>query len=279
MNPKIRLLAIDLDGTLLAPDKSLSEANIEAVCQAREAGVQVVLVSARPPFGIFPIAGRLGLDGAMIAYNGAFGIEVPSEEVFIDRPLSRQDAVRLVEIIRRYDLYTGYYAAMEWFVEKVCKETEWEAESLRRRPEVVEDLTHASLPGPHKLIIIELDEPQKLTPCHSEIRAALPRVNAHFSGENALEISDERASKGTALLLLAERMGLEPGHVAAIGDGENDLSMLQFAGTTAAVANAPAVVREAADFVVASNQDSGVAEAIRRLLEGRMHARQNPRRP
>jgi Cof subfamily protein (haloacid dehalogenase superfamily) len=266
MNHKTKLLAIDLDGTLLAPDKSLSAANIEAVRQAGESGVRVVLVSARPPFGILPIAERLELDGAVIAYNGAFGLRGPGDQVFLNQPLSRRDARRLVPIIRRHDLYTGYYAAMEWFVEKVCREMEFEAASLERRPEVVEDLTDPSLPRPHKLIVIELDEPQALTPCYSEIRATLPHLNAHFSDEYALEISDQRATKGAALALLTNDMGLEPGQVAAIGDGENDLSMLQFAGVGVAVANAPPSVLEAADFVVASNQDSGVAEAIHRLL-------------
>jgi Cof subfamily protein (haloacid dehalogenase superfamily) len=264
--PRVKLLAIDLDGTLLAPDKSLSAANLEAVHRARDAGVLVVLVSARPPFGIVPFSHRLGLDGAVIAYNGAFGIDVGREQVFLDRPLARRDGQGLVEVARRYDLYAGYYAAMEWFVERVCREMEWEAVSLKRRPKVVRDLTDNSLPRPHKLIVIELGEPQKLAECYSDIRAVLPHVNAHFSGEHALEISDQHASKGIALALLAESMGLDREQVAAIGDGENDLSMLQFAGVGVAVANAPVAVRDAADFVVASNEDSGVAEAIHRLL-------------
>jgi Cof subfamily protein (haloacid dehalogenase superfamily) len=267
--PRIDLLAIDLDGTLLAADKSLSAANIEAVQRARDQGIRILLVSARPPFGITPYAQQLGSTEILIAYNGAYVTDMEGEQVLLDRPLPRPFAQWLVEIIRRYELYTGYYAAMEWFVEKVCSEMHWEAQSLNRQPEVVEDLTVETLPRPHKLIVIELEQPEKLAGCFAEIRQALPHVNAHFSSHRSLEISDEHASKGTALAHLAGSMDLAREAIAAIGDGENDLSMLQFAGTSVAVANAQPAVLEAVDFVVASHEESGVAEAIERLLDER----------
>jgi Cof subfamily protein (haloacid dehalogenase superfamily) len=263
----IKLIAIDLDGTLMDSEKKISEANIEAAQRARQQGIYVVLVSARPPFGMSPAAERLGLDGVLIAYNGAYALKLSTRQVLIDRPMARADAHAVVHIFRRHDLYAGYYAADEWYVEKVCAEMEWEAQSLKRQPEIVPDLTVKGLPAPHKMILIDLQRSGRLHDCLNEIRKSLPHVNAHFSSEYGLEISDEHATKAGALAVIVDRMGLESGQVAAIGDGENDLSMLQYAGIGVAMGNAPSQVQVEADWVVTTNDHDGVAQAIDTILK------------
>lgn len=263
----IKLIAIDLDGTLMDSKKKISRANIEAVRRACQQGLHVVLVSARPPFGMSPAAEKLGLEGVLIAYNGAYALDLSTRQVLIDLPMARADAHALVHIFRRHDLYAGYYAAEEWFVEKVCAEMEWEAKSLKREPEIVPDLTAERLPPPHKMILIDLQRSGRLHDCLNEIRENLPHINAHFSSEYGLEISDEHATKAGALAVITNRMGLEARQVAAIGDGENDMSMLQYAGIGVAMGNAPSQVQAEADLVVTSNDHDGVAQAIDTILK------------
>jgi Cof subfamily protein (haloacid dehalogenase superfamily) len=262
----IRLLAIDLDGTLMDSNKQISQKNIEAVHHARQNGLYVVLVSARPPFGMSPTIEALGLDEILVAYNGAYALDLPSRQVLINQPLDIMDVYQLVHIFRSYDLYAGYYAAEEWYVEKICAEMEWEAQSLKQHPEVVKDLTIKDLPAPHKIILIDLMQSGRLQDCLKEIRERLPHINAHFSGPYSLEISHELASKSRALAIIAGRMGLEAHEVAAIGDGENDMSMLQYAGIGIAMGNASSRVQAEADLTVGSNDQDGVAQAIDTIL-------------
>jgi len=263
----IKLLAIDLDGTLMNSKKQISKANVEAIHRARQQGLHVVLVSARSPFGMSPSLQTLGLDEILIAYNGAYALDLPSQKVLIDQPLAREDAHALVHTFRRHDLYAGYYAADEWYVEKVCAEMDWEAQSLKRQPEVVEDLTARDLPVPHKIILIDLEESGRLHACLKDIREELSHINAHFSSPRSLEINHERATKARALEIIADMLELQAQEVAAIGDGENDVSMLGYAGMGVAMGNAPSHVQAAADLTVGSNDQDGVAQAIAHILQ------------
>src|SRR2546421_654637 len=82
-----RLLAVDVDGTILTADRLVSDVNVEAVAQARAVGVEIVLVSGRPPFGMDYISQRLGFDGYQIAYNGALAVDRRTNEVLFHRTL------------------------------------------------------------------------------------------------------------------------------------------------------------------------------------------------
>lgn len=266
---RVALIAIDVDGTLLTPNNRVTEASIVAAQQACDQGLAIVLISGRPPFGVLPAARQLGLDGVLVAYNGAHIIDVANDEVLLNRTLSAGDACRAVEIIRRHGLYTGYYAGMNWLVEKVCDEMRLEQNALGRAPEVVSDLITAAPSRPNKLIVIEMEDGERLERGYRALRAALPGLNIHYSSPDSFEIVDGNASKADALAFLARRMGIEPEMVMAIGDSHNDVSMLSFAGLAVAMGNAPPGVKEAADWVVASNTEDGVAEAIQRLLRAR----------
>jgi Cof subfamily protein (haloacid dehalogenase superfamily) len=265
----IKLIAIDLDGTLMDSQKQVSPANVQAIQRASQQGIRVVLISARPPFGMTPSADRVGLDEILIAYNGAYALEPPNQKVLIDQPLTTEDCHALIHILRRHDLYTGFYAADQWFVEKECAEMEWEAQALARYPQIIPDLTASELPRPHKMILIDLKESGRLQTCFEEIRSELPNVNAHFSGDRTLEINDQNASKSNALSLIARRLGFEVAEVAALGDGENDVPMLKYAGLGVAMGNAPSHVQAQADMTVASNDHNGVAQAIETILQDR----------
>jgi Cof subfamily protein (haloacid dehalogenase superfamily) len=266
---RIALIAVDVDGTLLTPDNRVTEASIAAAQQACDQGLAIVLISGRPPFGVLPAARRLGLSGVLIAYNGAYIIDCVNDEVLLNRTLSAENARRAVKIIRQHGLYTGYYAGMNWLVEKVCDEMRFEQNALGCAPKVVSDLITEAPSRPNKLIVIEKEVGERLERGYRALRAALPDVNIHYSSPDSFEVVDGNTSKADALAFLARRMGIEPEMVMAIGDSHNDLSMLSFAGLAVAMGNAPPEVKEAADWVVMSNTEDGVAEAIQRLLQAR----------
>lgn len=262
----IRLIAIDLDGTLLNSSNMVSEANIQAVRRARERGLEVVLISARSPMGMSGALDSLGLAGPVVAYNGACIVDTRTQTVLLDRPMTIEDSRAAVHIVREHGLYTGYYAGMRWLVEKECDEMRLEQRSMKQRPDVV-DLTGNDVPPANKLIVISIRNRAHLEACYEQMRARLPHLNIHFSGPVSFEVCHTAATKGAALAFLAERAGLLPQAIMAIGDNYNDVDMLSFAGLGVAVGNAPADVQAVADWVVDPHDQNGVAQAITRLLD------------
>jgi hypothetical protein len=264
-HPPFRVIAVDLDGTLLSTELLVSEENRRAIQLAYRQGLQIVLVSARPPFGIQMILEDLELDGCLVAYNGAYVIDAHRGEVLVDQAIAKENTLKAIQIIREHELYVGYYAGFEWYVEKECAEMHWERRALKRFPHVV-DLTQPSLPEPHKLIVIDLEDNQRLLRVYRTMQGDLPDLNIHFSGQHAFEVTHQMATKGRALAFLAQKMNVPPESFAAIGDNYNDLEMFSFAGVSIAMGNSPSEVQSAADRVVASNDEHGVSQAIRWLL-------------
>lgn len=261
----IDLIAVDLDGTLLNSALLVSDRTLQVVQRAYQAGINFVLVSARPPFGMVHVLDRLAIDLHLVAYNGAYVTSSNLDEVLLERPMATADAQNAIRIIREYGLYTGYYVAMQWYVEKECEEMHFERRALNYEP-LVTDLAQLTDLNPHKLIVIDLNDSSRLEAGYQAFRSTLPHLSVHYSGQVSFEVNDRRATKASALAFLAKKMNIAPKAILAIGDNFNDMDMFKFAGTSVAMGNAPPEVQASADLVVASNDQDGVAQAINRLL-------------
>jgi hypothetical protein len=260
------LIAIDLDGTLLTPENTITPETVQALRKARDHGHRLILISARPPFGMAPYADQIDLKDYLIAYNGAFILNRKDGGVLLDRPLAADDTRTIVEIVRAHDAYTGYYVGQEWYVEKVCEEMRLEQRAQKQTPNIVEDLVTQAPDRAHKCIILDLAEDHQLPVIYEDITSQLPHLNAHYSSPYSIEISSQSASKGAALEFFAGYIGMDGDAVLAVGDGHNDLSMLNYAGVGVAVVNAPDEVKDAADWVVAANDAGGIVELVERVL-------------
>jgi len=259
---RISLLAIDLDGTLLISDNSVSDANVEAVALACQAGVEVLIVSARPPFGMDEASRWLGLDGIQIAYNGAYVVDRASGKVLLHHPMTAEEAKVMIQLLREHGLYVGYYCGMEWYVELECEEMRFEQRGLQGAPKVVTDLLSDAPPQPDKLIVIDLNRQDRLAAFYEAAHETMPGLNILYSSPGSIEIGSIDASKGLALAWIADHLGIPRREVMAIGDNFNDLSMFDIAGNAVGVGNAPEAIQARAGLVVASNDMDGVAETI-----------------
>lgn len=262
-----QLVAIDLDGTLLSSDHQVSDENLAAIQEARRMGLCVILVSARPPFGMQMVLDKIELDEWLVAYNGAYLIDTRNGVVCLDIPISKPDVLTAIQVIRENELYVGYYAGLEWYVEKDCDEMHWERRSLKRFPHII-DLTEEAVPEAHKLIVADLKNHERLLRGYEQLKIALPDLNIHYSGPHSFEVTHRKASKGGALEYLSKTMKTLPEFFVAIGDNYNDLEMFAIAGLSIAMGNAPEAVQAKADWVVPSNDENGVSVAIYRLLAG-----------
>jgi len=257
----IRLIAIDLDGTLLDHTRDIPAANIEAVSAARDAGVCVVLASGRIRPSMEPFAARLGLTGPMICANGAHVVGEAGREI-LHVGLDSATTHTVLQYAEEHRIHLNIYTRSTL---RFLANTPW-GDVYRTRvsavqPEMLKPEDRADL-SPTKLMIVA--DPGDV-PAHREALARLidhRRARMVVSEPEYLEFLSTSASKGSALAILSEACGYRREDVAAVGDYQNDLEMVQWAGLSAAVANAAPEVAAAATVRVASNEQAGVAEFI-----------------
>jgi Cof subfamily protein (haloacid dehalogenase superfamily) len=259
----IRLVASDLDGTLLLPDETVSERTRAALAAAKEAGITVVLVSGRQPRSLAPIAERIGVGGIAICANGALIWDLDAGTMVDATPLAADLASRLVHALR--EAIPGVLFAVE-LERGFGRERGWAEETTDVRPEVLEADALELITGP----VIKLLVRHPTLPFAELAERARQAIGddavATWAGLRLVEISAAGVTKAFALERVCERLGVDASEVVAVGDMPNDLAMLKWAGTAVAVANATQEVLDAADEVTAANVEDGVAQLLERIL-------------
>jgi hydroxymethylpyrimidine pyrophosphatase-like HAD family hydrolase len=263
---EIKLVASDLDGTLLRPDNTVSERTRQAIAAARQAGLTLVLVTGRPPRSLAPIAADIGLGGIAICANGAVVWDLDAGTVLDTSPLAAEAAVAMVRGLRQ--AIPGALFAVE-LERGFGREAGWADGTLLPAPDALEADALELVTGP--VVKLLLRHP---TLPHAEVaRRARDTVGEEavvtWAGTQVVEISAAGVTKARALRRLCDRLGVHREEVLAVGDMENDLAMLGWAGHAVAVANAQQNVLDAADEVTASNLDDGVAQVLERLVAER----------
>jgi Cof subfamily protein (haloacid dehalogenase superfamily) len=258
----IRLIAIDLDGTLLRSDKTVSPRAIETIKAVKKRGVRVVLASARPPRGVRDIYHQLGLDTVQINYNGALIHDPHRRAHLYHHPLPRKITRQITRWARRIDPHVGVYAEIldQWHTD--APHDEPQIETAKTFPPDYVGPLHTFLHLPiTKLMLIAPPARQK------KIRQGLARlfsrkISVAISDNHLVQIIHRRVNKGRALSLIADHYGIHREHVVAIGDAPNDIEMLRWAGVGVAMANAWDQTRRAADVITLSNDEDGVAAIL-----------------
>ena len=262
----IRLVASDLDGTLLLPDETVSQRTRAALAAAREAGITVVLVSGRPPRSLGPIAGRIGVGGIAICANGAVIWDLDSGTMVDSAPLAGELATRLVHGLRK--AIPGALFAVE-LEGSFGREAGWSDGLVAAPPDVLEADALELITGPVTKLLVRHPTMEFAEVAERARRVAGEDAVVTWAGLRLVEISAAGVTKASALERLCRHLGIAADEVVAVGDMPNDLAMLAWAGTAVAVANADRSVLEAADEVTASNTDDGVALLLERLVAAR----------
>lgn len=262
----IRLIATDLDGTLLRPDKTISQYTYTILQRIQTAGIVVVLISARPPRVVRKIAQEIGIAGLAICCNGAITYDLNQEMVVQHAPLSPKLALRLIQRLRQE--LPGLSFACESPSQFKCEPHYLRLCSTPKHKQSAFHVTDA---------LAFCNEPlTKLIALHPNYSPEeLGRLTAHITGEEAsvvhsgapfIEISAAGVTKAWALAKLCDQLGITAQEVMAFGDMPNDLSMLQWAGHAVAVANAHPQVQHAVNEITYSNAEDGVALVLERHL-------------
>ena len=262
-------IVLDVDGTLLDPQHRLSPANVAAVARARAAGLHVLLASGRSARALEPVVAALGLAGPLIAFNGAltFRSADGAIEALDGTPLDRDVAADVLALARAHGIEAGWFELDGWRVRTIGAGAIEEAMLTDEPPTEAPELPDGAGP-PYKLMCIAVTAEE--TAALHALRDRLPAaVAASFSHPRYLEITAPGTDKARAVRAAAARLGLAPSDLAAIGDAENDVTMLREAGVGIAMGNATAAVLAAAPHRTAANDRDGVAQAIDALLAAR----------
>lgn len=262
-----KLVLSDMDGTLLDPDKRLTDRARAAVAALHARGVGFALTSSRPPRAMRPFAEALEVRLPLSAFNGGL-IEARDGATLRSRPMDDRVAVRVIEFLRARGVDVWLYRGDDWIVDDTEGEyVAREAETLGYKPVAAKDLA-AEANGAVKLVASSSDL-DLMARCQGEVREAFPEVAAALSQPKYLDVTASGVDKGGSVRVIAAGAGVEPGEVMVVGDGHNDLPMFEAAGLAVAMGQADDAVRRRAHAVTASNADEGFAEAVERHVLSR----------
>ncbi len=256
-----RLVASDLDGTLVRSDLSVAPRTREVLARVEDAGALFVMVTGRPPRWMAPVAEQTGHRGLAVCANGAIVYDLHTEQVVRSSLLSADAALDVVAALRR-DL-PGIAFAVEKGVHGFGREAtyvpRWDVGEVLVAP--IEELV---ADGAVKLLARhdELGSDDLLARARASVGGSVECT--HSSSDGLLEISAGGVSKASGLASLAAEWGIGAAEVIAFGDMPNDLPMLAWAGHSVAMANAHPEVLFAVDEVTGSNDEDGVAQVLER---------------
>ncbi|HEX7733382.1 MAG TPA: Cof-type HAD-IIB family hydrolase [Ktedonobacteraceae bacterium] len=260
----VRLIATDLDGTLLRSDGSLSQRTIAALGRVQEAGIVVVLVSARPPRIVERIGRAAGIGGLAICCNGALLYDLDRSLVLASTTIL-PDAMQWITATLRQAM-PGMCFAVENGLSVICEPGYYACKphSSTGQPRVADLSACAGEPVVKLMAIHPERTPDELREYVHELLGASYSVT--HSGSDFLEIAPVSVHKAAALANLCQRVNIDASEVIAFGDMPNDLPMLQWAGRGVAVANAHPLVLQTASEITLSNLDDGVALVLEQLI-------------
>ncbi|MBP1154796.1 MULTISPECIES: Cof-type HAD-IIB family hydrolase [unclassified Paenibacillus] len=260
-----KLIALDVDGTLLNDDYELTERTVSTLRQVHEAGGRIVLCTGRAPASSVPIMEQLGFEGVLIAHNGAATVETPGSRLLHEFAFPIQDIAELVQYCRAEEVHFDMNTSWDMYVEKVGEAEAAMYEKYMAAPEQVEDVLAMSV-SIVKFTMFGSEEAMDRVEQNLGSLHLPPTLHAIRSGVHFIDVMLNSVSKGRALSELSEMWGIEASSILAMGNYFNDIDMLRFAGLGIAMDNSPEEVKLAADTVTLSNNEEGVAEALMRYV-------------
>ena len=287
-----KLVAIDLDGTLLNSYGEVSKATREALLEAKRRGIEVVLASGRPISSTESIATDLGVDNYLISGNGSAVYDIRNQEVIYDRFLRKDQVLKIADECEKNSFFYNVYtedeviaSSLNYNVLFYSKENLKKVEEKRTHINVVQNIRrYIEESGKEKFLKITVCDESKFI-FNSIMRklkmiqgidvlevAYMSRKKIKSGTEDVeiqyyyTEITNENVNKWTAVEFLMDKLGVQKDEVATIGDNMNDKEMIENAGLGVVMGNSNPTMKELADAVVADNNSEGVLEALNKFI-------------
>lgn len=265
---KYKLIVSDMDGTLLNSQGKVSDETKKAMKNLLEKGMYIAIATGRIYTTARVYAKHLGIVTPIICCNGAVVKNLEDDKKIYGNPISKEDCFKIIDICKENDLYFHFYSEDTIYGEKLEYKmlyfSEWAKtlnEEDRIKIKVVEDSREIIEKETIYKFGIQTDDIELLDYI-SKLMNKEKNIEARKSLSNMLDLMNKGVSKGNAVKNLAKSLGIKREEIIAIGDNENDISMLEYAGLGVAMGNAEEEVKKVADYVTDTNDNEGVANVI-----------------
>jgi len=264
---KYKMLVVDMDDTLLNDDHIISDENAAMLLKAQEMGVYVVLASGRPTSAMIEYAKELQCDinnSYMISFNGSTITDLKEDKVLFEHSLTKEQIHTIYDFSQKNNTHIITYLDGKIISERNSEYINLESTITGLELLIVPSFKEAVTSSAVKCLLLE--EPSYLKTVEPKLKVAMPELSVCMSKPFFLEAAPNGVDKGAAVQLLAERLNIHQSEIIAIGNAGNDLTMVQYAGLGVWVDNVDPELREFGDVIVASNNNHGVAEVVRRFI-------------
>jgi Cof subfamily protein (haloacid dehalogenase superfamily) len=261
----ISLVISDVDGTLLTPDKHLTEAAIQAVKRLAERDIGFTITSSRPPLGMRMLIEPLNIRLPLGAFNGSLTVD-PALKMLRRTVISASATRRAIDTLKASETDIWLFTADRWLITRDDgRYVPHEQHTIQTDPVMVSDLDEFTSDA-SKIVGVSAD-PEKLARCETTMQTMLVgQAKVVRSQSYYLDITPAGEDKGTFVEALAKHLDISTRHIATIGDMQNDLAMFTKSGLSFAMGNAEDNVKAQATCVTESNEKEGFAKAIDRIL-------------
>jgi Cof subfamily protein (haloacid dehalogenase superfamily) len=260
-----RLLAIDLDGTLLSPQKLITRRTYSALTQAVAAGMKLVIATGQTLNVLRAVCADLPLNVPQIIYNGAIIADIATNTIIREQLVPQEYILSTLALLQETNLYRGYHTHKHVYVDHNTPG----AQKWYRPPvsSVIEVADVASIYPQPCIKLVGIGDEDTLRAKRRKLESALTdQLYVTQASRDLLEFLHPAVSKGNALKFLAQRLAVAPEEIVAFGDNHNDIGMLTFAGLGIAMGNAHDEVKAAANYVTSRNSEDGVAVALEKMV-------------
>jgi len=260
-----KLMAVDIDGTLLNSKGEITPRTVKAIRNGVEKGLIFTIATGRPIQGVEYLNDILGLDLPYITYNGAMAVLGKSRKILWEQKLSPRDARDIINIGQKFDVSMMIWKDNCLYVNRFDEKSEKYRSQSRVKPVIYNDVNEITENGVTKILWYE--DQDKLEKYLKELGNYLSGNVTYFTSlPYFLEFVDKRASKAIALEKLGQYFNIKQSEIIAVGDGFNDISMIEYAGLGVAMGNSHETIKQKADFVTLSNDNDGIAYVIEKFV-------------
>ncbi|MBW3696972.1 HAD family phosphatase [Vibrio sp. T187] len=264
-----KLVALDMDGTLLNSNKEISLENKQAITKAREAGIKVVLASGRPLEGMQSKLDELGIDGQddfVLFYNGSKVQNISTKEVIHSEISNGRSAKRIAKLAKELGVFVHAFSEQHGLI--TPQNNEYTQLEATINGLTITEFDFEQLEDDHQIIkTMMVAEPSKLTEAIKQLPSELhDQFTVVQSAPFFLEFLNPKSNKGVGIAAIAQHLGIKSEEVICMGDAENDHHMIKFAGLGVAMENAMEETKAIADYITESNDNHGVAHVIEKFV-------------
>ncbi len=262
---KYRLIATDMDGTLLTPENRITRRTMAAISAAREKGAVFTLSTGRPLQGVKKYVDLLGLDCPVITYNGAVVAHSLTGEIIFSQNMETEEARRVYNLAKERNTMFILWSQNRLYASELSEKTEFYENITSTKATLIENFEQLLADGITKFLWY--DDPDILDKWIEELtQEKLENTTFVKSRAYFLEFFSNKASKAVAMEKLGEYYGISREEMIAVGDQTNDLPMIEYAGLGVAMGNAVEKVKEAANYITSTNEEDGVAKVIEKFI-------------